>query len=486
MKHHQADRGPIMVIGGTVVDITATARKDMSVSMLHSSFPGTTRISLGGVGRNVAEAVSKLNAEGCVFVSAVGGAGAKSEIGDGEQGDTVADDLFGPWLIGEIDRKGLHNLEIHQVPGARTATYTALHDATGNLLSAVADMDVFELLPPTKVKEAIMKHRPKTVCFDGNISSECMRTIMETCRDHNIQSNVVALLPFYNSRVMTFSPMFSTLQSNNSFHYYQIPAFFEPTSVVKCVRPLEESALDALLDGALNFASPNEYELQKMAISARRLISDHKHHVRLRELKDRPVHGGLQDPEDVAVAITSGDNSAYKSLLLEAFSVSQFIPTLFIKLGAKGVLVFQRTTGAKLRMAAIVEGSVEEEEEDKRKMPADIEDWTQSGEIKWKLFPAHDVDSIKSVTGAGDSFVASVVTSLHNLDKVGSTEDPPSPSESPKATTGLGQDRLWKHMDQIVKDGQTAATLTMQTHKTVSPALATSTQALRLRQLTVE
>ncbi|KAI8604783.1 Ribokinase-like protein [Dissophora ornata] len=356
-----------MVIGGTVVDITATARKDMSVSMLHSSFPGTTRISLGGVGRNVAEAVSKLNAEGCVFVSAVGGAGAKSEIGDGEQGDTVADDLFGPWLIGEIDRKGLHNLEIHQVPGARTATYTALHDATGNLLSAVADMDVFELLPPTKVKEAIMKHRPKTVCFDGNISSECMRTIMETCRDHNIQT------------------------------------FFEPTSVVKCVRPLEESALDALLDGALNFASPNEYELQKMAISARRLISDHKHHVRLRELKDRPVHGGLQDPEDVAVAITSGDNSAYKSLLLEAFSVSQFIPTLFIKLGAKGVLVFQRTTGAKLRMAAIVEGSVEEEEEDKRKMPADIEDWTQSGEIKWKLFPAHDVDSIKSVTGAGDS-----------------------------------------------------------------------------------
>ncbi|KAF9896023.1 hypothetical protein BX616_008296, partial [Lobosporangium transversale] len=65
-----------------------------------------------------------------------------------------------------------HKHEIITVPGSRTATYTALHDATGNLLSAVADMDVFELLPSVKVKEAIIKHNPKVVCFDANLSVE--------------------------------------------------------------------------------------------------------------------------------------------------------------------------------------------------------------------------------------------------------------------------------------------------------------------------
>ncbi|KAF9173106.1 hypothetical protein BGX20_004092 [Mortierella sp. AD010] len=154
MMHSQAGQGPIMVIGGTVVDITATAHKASSDEMLNSSFPGTARVSLGGVGRNVAEGVSKLNPDGCVFVSAVGG-GKQTSSTANEKKASDAGDLFGPWLIEEVERRGLHNLEIHMVPGARTATYTALHDVTGNLLSAIADMDVLELLPPTKVRELL-------------------------------------------------------------------------------------------------------------------------------------------------------------------------------------------------------------------------------------------------------------------------------------------------------------------------------------------
>ncbi|KAK3819735.1 MAG: indigoidine synthase A-like protein [Benniella sp.] len=409
-KHYQAGQGPIMVIGGTVVDITATAHE--ASSMLNSSFPGTARISLGGVGRNVAEGICKLHANGCVFVSAVGGErkhqdSATVAVG----GATVAagdatDDLFGSWLISEIERKGIHQLEIHPIPGARTATYTAIHDSTGNLLSAIADMGVFELLSPSKVREAIIKHQPKTVCFDANLSVESIRAILETCRNQDVQT--------------------------------------------KCDRPLDDSMMNALLDGALSFASPNEYELQKMALSARRLISDHKGHVHLRGLSDRPVTNALHDPEDVAVM--PDENMAYKGLLLDAFSVSQFIPTLFIKLGPKGVLVFQRT---------------------RRESPQDIsplrlEDWRHESAVRWQWFPALKVENIKSVTGAGDSFVASVVTNLHNLEK----------TLSPEASFG-NNDPFWGQLGQIIQDGQTAATLTMQTYETVSPSLAQSVQAQR-------
>jgi hypothetical protein len=142
--------------------------------------------------------------------------------------------------------------------------------------------------------------------------------------------------------------------------------------------------MNALLDGALSFASPNEYELQKMALSARRLISDHKGHVHLRGLSDRLVTNALHDPEDVVVM--PDENMAYKGLLLDAFSVSQFIPTLFIKLGSKGVLVFQRTR----------------RESQQEMSPLRLEDWTQEGTVRWQWFPALKVENIKSVTGAGD------------------------------------------------------------------------------------
>ncbi|KAG0208255.1 hypothetical protein BGX28_000720 [Mortierella sp. GBA30] len=171
----------IMVIGGIVVDITATATTATASSMLNSSYPGTTRVTVGGVGRNVAEAISLLCSESCVFVSAVGG----SQLQEHTRGEPMKD-VYGPWLIDHITRRGLGNSEIFPVPGNRTATYTALHDASGNLLSAIADMDVFERLPIDKLKETITRYRPSTVCFDANLSTACMKSILETCRgqDH--------------------------------------------------------------------------------------------------------------------------------------------------------------------------------------------------------------------------------------------------------------------------------------------------------------
>ncbi|KAF9432682.1 hypothetical protein BGZ76_010455 [Entomortierella beljakovae] len=346
-------QGPIMVIGGTVVDITATAYKATASEMLDSSFPGITRMSLGGVGRNIAEGVSKLNLDGCIFVSAISGrdtSGGSKSLENNKVGNPV--DLLGSWLIEEVRRCGLRNLEVITVPGARTATYTAIHDLTGHLLSAVADMDIFELIPPT---------------------------------------------------------------------------FFEPTSVVKCTRPLDKSMERLLADGALTYASPNNHELREMAKVSR-------------NLSDQYPSG--ERNEDLYL----------ENLLMDAYLVSQFIPTLFIKLGSKGALYFQRNVENK----RMLQKSVDLEY---------IFGLKSDGLVDWKLYPAHTVMDIKSVTGAGDSFAASVVTSLHHLKK-------------PQSNV---RDGFLENIDKIFEDGQIAAALTLQTHETVSPKLSQSPQAEKLK-----
>ncbi|KAG0043137.1 hypothetical protein BGZ83_011786 [Gryganskiella cystojenkinii] len=410
---------PIMVIGGAVVDITSTATTTASTAMLNSSHPGLMRVALGGVGRNVAEGITKLSGESCILVSAVGGkhlsaAGAsmtKSKDKNRKLDEEDAmDDLFGPWLTSELARRGMDNHEIIPIPGARTATYTALHDASGGLLSAIADMEVFEMLSSTKVKEAIARHNPGTVCFDGNLSVDCIKTILETCQGKDILT------------------------------------FFEPTSVAKCTRALDKSMTTLLSSHALQFASPNEYELKAMASAAHSLLSKQQ----LASV-DKEFSALMQRKTEVKPFFGhDGDHS----LLQDAYVLSQFIPTLFVKLGPQGVFVLSRFTGLMTTTT-----------------------------VSCEHFPAHAVERIESVTGAGDSLVASVVTSLHQLAHVrpklsreqgSSLVSPTSRAVNESSETGYV---LWSHIDKIVRDGQSAATLTMQTHQTVSPALAETVQA---------
>ncbi|KAF9287508.1 hypothetical protein BGZ68_001714 [Mortierella alpina] len=400
LNKHQIDQGPIMVIGGIVVDITSTANTATSNSMLHSSYPGATRITAGGVGRNVAEAVTMLCPDTCVFVSAIGG----------DQGAGSSEDVFGPWLVGHIARKGMGHQAIFPIPGFRTATYTALHDASGSLLSAVADMDVFERLPIDKMKETIAQYRPRTICFDANLSAACMKGILETCRDLNVIT------------------------------------FFEPTSEAKCARALDGSMLTLLNEGLLNFASPNEYELRTMAIQARKLAAVQQEGTSL--VQRHAITAAANT--DAVMTMTKDATLDYEELLSDAAAITQFIPTLFIKLGSKGVLVCQRT------------------------LPDDSDHLPRQDTLTWRWFKAHKVNEIKSVTGAGDSFVASIVTSLHSMKAS-------APDTSSSACTRVTSTQFWKHLDQLILDAQTAATLTLETHETVSPALVHTQQAKTMR-----
>ncbi|KAJ3095311.1 hypothetical protein HDU97_007040 [Phlyctochytrium planicorne] len=137
-----------LIIGGTVLDITSRPSnpKAMTGGGPSTSHPGKVMMGSGGVGRNVAEACFRTGGEPR-FWSCIGGdEGARAILGEG------VEDMYADY--------------VKTVPGARTATYSAFLDGTGNLVGAVADMDINAEIecPDFDVIDA-----KGIVCVDGNV-----------------------------------------------------------------------------------------------------------------------------------------------------------------------------------------------------------------------------------------------------------------------------------------------------------------------------
>ncbi|KAI7907085.1 Ribokinase-like protein [Cokeromyces recurvatus] len=204
---------PLIVIGGVALDITATIGKNGPLgstfsSILHTSTPGHVKQSLGGVGRNVAEAAWRTGGTNVKLVSVVG------------------DDLAGQSIQQGMKSVGMTTEYIKIMKNKPTAVYNALHFNDGQLIAAVADMNIFDSMDTTKIISILKRENPNFVCFDGNISSNMMKTIAETCK------------------------------------LLSIPAFFEPTSVPKSLKLFE--FIETTQTQSIQYTSPNQYELEAM------------------------------------------------------------------------------------------------------------------------------------------------------------------------------------------------------------------------------
>lgn len=130
-----------MVIGCAAVDITAKLEQAHDVS-LKSTHPGRLSLTLGGVGRNIAEAAhrvlsgSKKHADSILLLAPVG------------------DDVFGKLVVDLTRSVGMRTDGLLSVPGRRSAVCNLLLDAQGDLQSGVADMDLPQKWVGAEVKSA--------------------------------------------------------------------------------------------------------------------------------------------------------------------------------------------------------------------------------------------------------------------------------------------------------------------------------------------
>lgn len=148
----------VVVVGGANVDFKS---RTLAPAIPATSNPGTTRQAVGGVGRNIAENLARLGVP-TSLMSAVGR------------------DTLGDLLLGETEKAGVDVRSVLRSSHAPTGTYTAVLDHSGELLVAVAAMQVMEELTPAAVQERRAHLQGAAwVVADGNLAAETLTRVLQ-------------------------------------------------------------------------------------------------------------------------------------------------------------------------------------------------------------------------------------------------------------------------------------------------------------------
>ena len=150
----------VVVIGGANMDLHAQAHTQVVPG---TSNPGTTQLSPGGVGRNVAEVIARLGSP-CHLVSVVG------------------EDPLGAELLAHTAGAGVEVSQVRQ-QSVPTGTYAAVLTPAGELVVAVADMAATALVTPEVVEEAADLIRgARLLVLDGNLLPETVERAVTVAR----------------------------------------------------------------------------------------------------------------------------------------------------------------------------------------------------------------------------------------------------------------------------------------------------------------
>jgi pseudouridine kinase len=155
----------VLVIGAANLDVKG---RPESALIRGSSAPGIIRSSLGGVARNIAENLVRLDVP-TVLITAVG------------------DDQTGERLLGRAAGRGIDISEVLIVEGRRTGSYMALLTAEGTRDVALHDMGIIEEITPAYLDE----RRPLfedacLVVIDANLTPPTIAKVVELCDEYGV------------------------------------------------------------------------------------------------------------------------------------------------------------------------------------------------------------------------------------------------------------------------------------------------------------
>eukprot|EP00127_Corallochytrium_limacisporum_P005137 Clim_evm43s199 gene=Clim_evmTU43s199 len=257
--------GRPFVIGGAVIDYTCAPKPGQPL-ISGTSNPGQIHKSFGGVARNVAEVLARLGRQP-VLVTAVG------------------DDKSAEDLIANLNECGVSTDGLVQLKNATTAQHCGVYTSHGELVVAIADMDILTEMSPNILSRftAALRKAP-LVSFDSNLGNDAMAYVAKVCHNANV------------------------------------PIWFEPTSSVKCNKPIELKILDKL-----TYISPNMDELKTMEAA----VIDHY-------LGGQERSYGLWMEQNFPHLYTCHEQ------MQGAMTLIQYVPNVIVTMGQHGVLVVSK------------------------------------------------------------------------------------------------------------------------------------------------
>jgi pseudouridine kinase len=155
----------VIVVGAASMDTKGRPRKAL---VSGTSNPGDIRISVGGVGRNIAEGLARLGVRTTLL----------SAVGDDEWGQRILECT----AAGGVDvSQVLINAEHH------SAAYLAILDEAGEKSISIDDMDIMESLTPQYIyaRRRLIKEADMVV-MDANLSPKAMRSLISTAKKYDV------------------------------------------------------------------------------------------------------------------------------------------------------------------------------------------------------------------------------------------------------------------------------------------------------------
>ena len=156
------------------------------------SNPGTVRMSLGGVGRNIAHNLALLDVE-VKFITAFG------------------EDVHAGEIQHSCREHGIDITHSRSVSGASTSTYMFITDENGDMQLAVSDMEIYSYLTPEYMASKLDVINNASLCvIDTNLPEETIRYLCENCTvpifaDPVSTAKAVKLLPVLG-KIHTIKP----------------------------------------------------------------------------------------------------------------------------------------------------------------------------------------------------------------------------------------------------------------------------------------
>jgi pseudouridine kinase len=161
-----SDRKQILVIGAASIDTKGRASQSIQTG---TSTPGIIRVSVGGVGRNIAENLARLG-ERVVLLSAVG------------------DDGSGHRILQQAAECQIDMTHVLVDANHRTAAYIAVLDEDGCLMISIDDMDSSrQLMTPAFVyRRRALFRDAQLVVLDANLSPATLETTFRLARRYAV------------------------------------------------------------------------------------------------------------------------------------------------------------------------------------------------------------------------------------------------------------------------------------------------------------
>ena len=149
-----------VVVGGVNVDIGG---RSFAPLVAQDSNPGSVRLSLGGVGRNIAHNLALLGTDVHLLTA-------------------YGDDLYGERVAASCSELGIDLSHALRIAGGATSTYLYLTDHRGEMALAVSDMEICKKITPSYLSSQLpLLQNAQVVVADANLSAESLEFLAENC-----------------------------------------------------------------------------------------------------------------------------------------------------------------------------------------------------------------------------------------------------------------------------------------------------------------